>query len=238
MNREDAKENLANVRADLSRDQQHFRFQDLDLEAVASAFTYIQGYPWMLFAMIENTKAMAKRNPLESDLRLLRETHKAAIEALIHEAEKVSFDASALWEFGRICRELVDANKAYRSGIEDFWPDCLRDARRKLPLDYRESIRLGEAALMRLGAKLDVPVTSSDMFSVKAICDMTGLRNGAIGGYAKRANVTPAKRGEKNKRFTADETEKILREIANTSGDPTVISKCKASLQNRLNIAI
>jgi len=144
---------VAKLRVQFDEDQQRFA-ADGRGDDVLAAMGYVLGYPLFLEMIGHDWRA---ENERIAAYYALDAAHAGAIRVLMQEAERLGVDSAPLWEYGRVCRELL-ANEPwkYYIGPYDTWPECLGDTRLSLPEDYRVAIRDGEGALMRLVAKLAI----------------------------------------------------------------------------------
>ncbi|RMF85052.1 MAG: hypothetical protein D6744_02045 [Planctomycetota bacterium] len=80
-------------------------------------------------------------------------------------------------------------------------------------------------------------VSEAPTYTVAALRDMTGLGNNALNRYAKTANVTTPRRGERNFKYTLADVRAILETIIASTAEDALRDKCKASLRNLPEIA-
>jgi hypothetical protein len=148
-------EKLRKLRADSEADAQRFESSDRpDDDLLGVAFGYMRGYPTLrqMIGPDDSQERYCAHHALVA-------AHVSATHLLMREAERVNIDSGPLWEFSRLCREMV-AN-CHQNGLHaNTWPECLGPLRDQLPARAAEAIRSGEAALMRLDARLGVEPTS------------------------------------------------------------------------------
>ncbi len=146
--------NVAKLRAQFDADQRRFASGDRTGDVLSAAAGYVLGYPLFLEIIGHEWRAESERT---AAYYALNAAHAGAVEALMQEAERLGIDSAPLWEYGRVCRELLaDEPWKHYVGPYDVWPDCLGHTRMSLPDDYRNAIRAGEGALHRLNAKLAI----------------------------------------------------------------------------------
>lgn len=252
--------NVAKLRAQFDADQRRFASDDRAGDVLPAAAGYVLGYPLFLEMIGHEWRAESERT---AAYYALDAAHAGAVRALMQEAERLGIDSAPLWEYGRVCRELL-ANEPWKHyvGPYDTWPECLGDTRLTLPDDYRAAIRDGEGALMRLNVKLGIEADATrtavedtivhsgavlkgerprllggDGFTVAALRDMTGLGNNALNRYAKTANVTTPRRGERDFRYTLADVRAILQTIIASTAEDKLRDQCKSALRNLPEIA-
>lgn len=74
-------------------------------------------------------------------------------------------------------------------------------------------------------------------YSVAALRDMTGLGNNALNRYAKTANVTTPRRGERDFKYTLADVRAILESIIASTAEDKLRDRCKSALRNLPEIA-
>lgn len=74
-------------------------------------------------------------------------------------------------------------------------------------------------------------------YTVAALRDMTGLGNNALNRYAKAANVTTPRRGERDFKYTLADVRAILQTIIASTAEDKLRDRCKSALRNLPEIA-
>ncbi|MGD8453217.1 MAG: hypothetical protein PVJ57_15470 [Phycisphaerae bacterium] len=74
-------------------------------------------------------------------------------------------------------------------------------------------------------------------YTVAALRDMTGLGNNALNRYAKTANVTTPRRGERDFKYTLADVRAILGTIIASTAEDGLRNRCKTALLNLPEIA-
>lgn len=145
---------VVKLRAQFEADQRRFASGDRAGDVLPAAVGYVLGYPLFLEMIGHEWRAESERT---AAYYALNAAHMAAVQALMREAERFDIDSTPLWEYGRVCRELLaDKPWKYYVGPYDTWPECLGGMRLSLADDYRVAIRDGEGALMRLNVRLAI----------------------------------------------------------------------------------
>jgi len=142
------------LRGQFEGDAERFREPKNDGESLTPAVGYWLGYP--LFLEVIDCHGQWETEAKYSLQCALASAHHGAVQVLMRAGERLKLDSSALWEEGRVCRELFHNPQLYRyepyrhEGQWDLWPDCLGPARYQLPEPMQEAIRQGETTFMRL----------------------------------------------------------------------------------------
>ena len=134
-------------------DAQQFTRSDKDMQNLEAAVGYWIGYPTFVEVIQHHPEWPTSEKYV---LRYaLAATHHAAVQVLMRAAERMNLDSGALWEEGRVCRELFE-QPPVGDANHDLWPDCLGSVRYTLPEAMQVAIQEGEAAFMRLVALLEI----------------------------------------------------------------------------------
>jgi hypothetical protein len=143
-------ENITGLTNQFNRDAENFS-KGLNLP---HAVGYWLGYP-LFFDFI---KTMAKAN---DDEKLVAKTdldkvHFQAVRVLMQEARNHGLDYGAIWEAGKICRDLYKSNLP--KGVPDTWPSGLGNDLYQYPDIMRVAIQKGEVEFLALMNALDFPI--------------------------------------------------------------------------------
>jgi len=139
------------LRLEFDSDAKQFAGDEKDAENLEAAVGYWLGYP--VFVEVVQFHPDWDNSQKCGLQYALGHAHHAAVQVLMRTAERLHLDSSALWEEGRICRELFlspDLHNPEFRGVYDTWPDCLGSARYQLPQGMQDAIQQGEATFMRL----------------------------------------------------------------------------------------
>ncbi len=145
---------VAKLRAMFDEDRRRFASGGRGDDVLSIAAGYVLGYPLFLEILGQECRTEGERVGAYYDLDA---AHRGAVQVLMQEAERLGIDSAPLWEYGRVCRELLGTEPGEcRRGLYSTWPECLGDTRRSLPDDYRAAISAGEAALQRLAVRITI----------------------------------------------------------------------------------
>lgn len=193
-------------------------------------------YPSMM-GILRGCSSESPADELYTTEQSLYIAHQAAGRCLMKAAEVNGIDSGPIWQAMSICRRLV-AERLSISGPIDTWPDCFCYS--IIPSHERAIIDAGDAAFMRLVAKMEIaiPPRPAPTFSKADLREITGLENSALTDYTKAAGVEVPNRGAKNHRYTCDEFRKILEEIVRGTQSQSVRQKCDGKLKTLSEIAV
>lgn len=80
-------------------------------------------------------------------------------------------------------------------------------------------------------------VPNAPTYTVAALRDLTGLENSALNRYAKTANVTTPRRGERDFKYALADVRAILETIIASTAEDKLRDRCKSALRNLPEIA-
>ena len=140
-----------------------FETETESAELRALAVSYWLGYPMHYRSIVYLSRASGHEADRQA-ISALDAAHANAMLALVRFGEARGIDCAAIVDAGRICRELlqwrrpVDLQRYYVDAppMGSVWPDNLGPHRYELPQAMQQAVVAGEAALMRLAARVDI----------------------------------------------------------------------------------
>lgn len=140
-------------------DADYRKLQASSPEALAVAAVYWKKYPRLASLIGDDRREENRQRAYDS----LNRTHRKAAEVLCRAADKQGIDGAAIYSAAEICRELFrDSPAEFRDGeFQLEWPECVGTSRKALATHDQETIRVANAAYVRLVAALSIPSPAS-----------------------------------------------------------------------------